>query len=210
MTNNELKAIEFLRHQIWSHSEVNESAKSYRFEHSLRVAEIGRRIASSEGLNLEALALGCILHDVGTFDSLEIPKDHGRVSAKISREFLNTLDLSKERIEEICYGIAIHVDDKADFDGKRTALNESIGDCDNIDRFDVYRIYGNLLYLKFEDMTLEEKLNHVNKVISKLRGYYEMQFATKTATTMWIEKLDFQIEFYERLKVQLQSGVIKD
>ncbi|MDF2884713.1 MAG: hypothetical protein K0R54_5283 [Clostridiaceae bacterium] len=206
MTNNELKAIEFLRQKIWKHNEINESAKRYRFEHSLRVAEIGRSIANSEGLNAEALALGCILHDVGTFDSLEIPKDHGRISAKISREFLNTLDLPKERIEEICYGIAIHVDDKADFDGKRTILNESIGDCDNIDRFDVYRIYGNLLYLKFEDMTLEEKLNHVNKVIPKLKGYYEMQFATKTATAMWIEKLAFQIEFYERLKVQLQSG----
>jgi uncharacterized protein len=154
------------------------------------------------------LVLGCILHDVGTFDSVENPKEHGRISAKITREFLNTLDLSEERIEEISYGIAIHVDDKADFEGKRTALNESIGDSDNIDRFDVYRIYDNLLYLKFEEMTIEEKLNHVNKVIPKLKGHCEMKFATKTATTMWLEKLAFQIEFYERLKAQLQSGVV--
>ncbi|MGV8983156.1 HD domain-containing protein [Clostridium sp.] len=208
MTNNELKAMEFLRQQIWKHNEINESTKKYRYEHSLRVAEIGRRIANSEGLDAKVLALGCILHDVGTFDSVENPKEHGRISAKITREFLNTFDLPEERIEEICYGIAIHVDDKADFEGERTALNESIGDSDNIDRFDVYRIYDNLLYLKFEEMTLEEKLNHVNKYIPKLKHYCEMKFATKTATAMWLEKLAFQIEFYERLKAQLQSGVV--
>ena len=210
MTNNELKAIEFLKQQIWKHSEINENAKRYRYEHSLRVAEIGRRIANSEGLDAEVLALGCILHDVGTFDSVENPKEHGRLSAKIARELLNTLDLLEERIEEICYGIAIHVDDKADFQGERTALNESIGDSDNIDRFDVYRIYDNLVYLKFDEMTLDEKLNHVNNYIPKLKGYCEMKFATKTSTNIWLEKLAFQIEFYERLKAQLQRGIVID
>jgi putative nucleotidyltransferase with HDIG domain len=208
MTNNELKAMEFLKQQIWKHNEINESSKRYRYEHSLRVADIGRKIANSEGLDAEVLALGCILHDVGTFDSVENPKNHGRISAQIAREFLNTLDLPKERIEEICYGIAIHVDDKADFEGERTLLNESIGDSDNIDRFDVYRLYDNLLYLKFDEMTLEEKLNHVNNFIPKLKSYCEMKFTTKTGTAMWIEKLAFQIEFYERLKAQLQSGVV--
>lgn len=207
MTNNELKAMEFLKQHIWKHDEINESAKRYRYEHSLRVAEIGRKISSSEDLDAEVLALGCILHDVGTFDSTESPKDHGRVSAKIAREFLHTLDLAEEKIEEICYGIAIHVDDKADFEGKRTALNESISDCDNIDRFDIYRIYETLQYLKFDEMTLEEKLTHINKVIPRLKGYYNLKLATETAAAMWGEKLDFQIEFYERLKAQLQSGV---
>lgn len=208
MTNNELKAIEFLKQQIWKHDEINESEKRYRYEHSLRVAEIGRRIAKSEGLNEEILALGCILHDVSTFDSMENPKEHGRVSAKTSREFLKSLDLQEEKIEEICYGIAIHVDDKADFEGERTVLSESIGDSDNIDRFDVYRIYENLQYLKFDEMLLNDKLEHVNKVIQKLNGYREMKFTTKTATIMWVDKVTFQIEFYKRLREQLQSGVM--
>ena len=47
-----------------------------------------------------------------------------------------------------------------------------------------------------------------NEFIPKLKRYCEMKFATKTATAMWLEKLAFQIEFYERLKAQLQSGVI--
>jgi putative nucleotidyltransferase with HDIG domain len=208
MTDNELKAMDFLKRQIWKHDEINESTKKYRYEHSLRVAEAGRRIAESEGLDAEILALGCILHDVGTFDSIENPREHGRLSSKIAREFLYTLGLSEERIEEICYGIAIHVDDKADFEGERTVLNESIGDSDNIDRFDVYRLYDTLQYLKFDEMAIEEQLAHVNNVIPRLRAYSEWRFATKTATAMWVDKVVFQIEFYERLKAQLQSGVV--
>lgn len=208
MTNNELKAMEFLKQQIWKHDEINESLKRYRFEHSLRVAEIGRRIAKSENLDEETLALGCILHDVSTFDSMENPVEHGRVSAKTSREFLKSLDIDDEKINDICYGIAIHVDDKSDFVGKRTVLSESISDCDNIDRYDVYRIYENLQYLKFDQMTINEKFNHVDKVIEKLSGYCEMKLATKTATSMWVDRLTFQLEFYKRLRDQLQSGVI--
>lgn len=208
MRNNELKAMEFLKQQIWKHDEINESTKRYRYEHSLRVAEIGRRIAKSEGLDVEILVLGCILHDVSTFDSMENPIEHGRVSAKTSRKFLQSLDLPEERIKEICYGIAIHVDDKADFEGERTVLSESISDSDNIDRYDVYRIYENLQYIKFDEMMLHEKLSHVDKVIQKLSDYSEMQLATKTATTMWIDRVTFQIEFYKRLRNQLQSGVV--
>jgi uncharacterized protein len=208
MSDNEFKAMEFLKQKIWMHGAIEESAKRYRYEHSLRVAAIGRRIANSEGLDAEALALGCILHDVGTFDSIKNPIDHGRVSARIAREFLCTLDLSEEKIEEICYGIAIHVDDKADFEGKRTVLGESISDSDNIDRYDVYRLYETLQYLKFSEMTLDEQLVHVIKAIAKLNGLLNMKFATETATSIWVDNVAFQIKFYERLKAQLQSGAV--
>jgi uncharacterized protein len=208
MSDNEFKAMGFLKQKIWMHGEIEESAKRYRYEHSLRVAAIGRRIANAEGLDAEALALGCILHDVGTFDSIKNSIDHGRVSARIAREFLCTLDLSEEKIEEICYGIAIHVDDKADFEGKRTVLGESISDSDNIDRYDVYRLYETLQYLKFSEMTLDEQLVHVIKAIAKLNGLLNMKFATETATTIWVDNVAFQIKFYERLKAQLQSGAV--
>ena len=36
----------------------------YRYEHSIRVANIGKTIAEKEGLNVENLMLGCLLHDV--------------------------------------------------------------------------------------------------------------------------------------------------
>ncbi len=33
-----------------------------------------------------------------------------------------------------------------------------------------------------------------------------MKFATKTATCMWLDRIIFQIDFYKRLKSQLESS----
>ena len=45
----------------------------------------------------------------------------------------------------MCYGIAIHIDDEADFEYERTPLAMSVGDADNIDRYDAYlRLYESL------------------------------------------------------------------
>jgi len=59
------------------------------------------------------------------------------------------IGINPSEVDEICYGIAIHVDGKSDFKGEKTPLALSIGDADNIDRFDVYRIYDGLRYHKF-------------------------------------------------------------
>lgn len=63
----------------------------YRFEHSWRVANIGREIAEREGFDVERMFVACLLHDVGY--SVEMKdendyKNHGRYGARIARPFL--------------------------------------------------------------------------------------------------------------------------
>lgn len=183
------------------------SEREYRYEHSVRVANIGKHIAEKEGLDAEAMAVACLLHDVSycmTFKDHEDYQNHGRYSAKIARPFLGELGFEPDVIGDICYGIAIHVDDKADFDGERTAFALTVGDADNIDRFDAYRIFENLKWIKYDEMGMEEKLEHTEKTIAKLRKYKELEFGTKTGHELWCEKLDFQIEFYQRLRHQAE------
>lgn len=93
--------------------------KQYRLEHSYRVANIGLEIAEKEGLDETAMVIACLLHDISYCETFgeEGWIEHGRRAAKIARPFLADLGLPEEQINEICYGIAIHVDDKADFDG---------------------------------------------------------------------------------------------
>ena len=55
-------------------------------------------------------------------------------------------------------GIAIHVDDEADFEGERTALALTIGDCDNIDRFDTYRYMIICVHKSLKNKVLKSKL----------------------------------------------------
>ena len=188
-------------------------AIEYRYEHLLRVASIALDIAKKEGLDEDRCYIGALLHDLGYSVPYDNPKEyvnHGRIGAKLARPFLESLGYSEEEVNEICYGIAIHVDDKADFEGKRTALAVTIGDADNIDRFDAFRIYDRLTWVDYKNLSLEKQKEHVDTVLSSLNKYLDYECATRTATLMWKEKISFQLEFYNRLKKQIENSTVKN
>ena len=188
-------------------------AIEYRYEHSLRVASIALDIAKKEGLDEDRCYIGALLHDLGYSVPYDNPKEyvnHGRIGAKLARPFLETLGYSEEEVNEICYGIAIHVDDKADFEGKRTALAVTIGDADNIDRYDAFRIYDRLTWVDYKNLSLEKQREHVDTALKSLNQYLDYECATRTATLMWKEKISFQLEFYNRLKKQIENSTVKN
>ena len=185
----------------------------YRIEHSFRVARIAGEIAEAEGLDQERLMVTALLHDIGYSKEYEKREDglnHGRVGAAIARPFLLGLGYSAEEVNEMCYGIAIHVDDKADFDGERNAFTLSIQDADNIDRFDAYRLYEGLASIKFETLPLAEQKAFVEKRIARLLQLREEPFGTETAIRHWHEKIDYQIGFFRRLQDQLENSEGQD
>ena len=183
--------------------------RDYRLEHSYRVANIAKTIAEAEGFDVAHAVIAGLLHDIAYCKEMITREDrlnHGRRSAAIARPFLESLGLSADTVNEICYGIAIHVDDEADFLWERTPFCETVGDADNIDRFDVYRIYESLQYIQFSEMPLSEKRERVNGTIDKLTRYKDMKLGTETAKKLWIERLDYQLGFYAKLKAQLDNS----
>ena len=108
--------------------------RDYRLEHSYRVANIAKTIAETEGFDVTCAVIAGLLHDIAYCEEMVTREDrmnHGRRSAAIARPFLESLGLSADAVNEICYGIAIHVDDKADFEWERTPFCETVGDADN-------------------------------------------------------------------------------
>ena len=187
----------------------NPTERDYRLEHSYRVANFAKAIAEAEGFDVTNAVIAGLLHDIAYCEEMVTREDrmnHGRRSAAIARPFLETLGLSADAVNEICYGIAIHVDDEADFQWERTAFCETVGDADNIDRFDAYRIYETLEYLKFSKMNLDDKREKVGSTIEKLNRFKEMKLGTATAKDLWIQRLDYYIGFYEKLKAQLDNS----
>ena len=183
--------------------------RDYRLEHSYRVANIAKNIAEAEGFNVTHAVIAGLLHDIAYCEEMLTREDkinHGRRSAAIARPFLESLGLSADVVNEICYGIAIHVDDQADFEWKRTPFCETVGDADNIDRFDVYRVYESLQFIRFNEMPLAEKQSRVDSIIDKLTQYKEIKLGTETATKLWIERLDYQLGFYAKMKAQLENS----
>ena len=192
-----------------SYLQANPAERDYRLEHSYRVANIAKSIAEAEGFDVTHAVIGGLLHDIAYCEEMVTREDrmnHGRRSAAIAREFLESIGLSADVVNEICYGIAIHVDDEADFEWIRTPFCETVGDADNIDRFDAYRIYETLEYLKFSEMRLDDKREKVASTIEKLTRFKEMKLGTATAKELWLQRLDYYIGFYEKLKAQMDSS----
>lgn len=192
-----------------SYLQDHPTERDYRLEHSYRVANIAKAIAEAEGFDVTNAVIAGLLHDIAYCEEMVTREDrmnHGRRSAAIARPFLESLDLSADAVNEICYGIAIHVDDEADFEWERTPFCETVGDADNIDRFDAYRIYDTLRWIKFSEMSLADKREKVMSTIDRLTGYKEMKMGTTTAKNLWIQRLDYYIGFYEKLKAQLDSS----
>ena len=184
-------------------------AKAYRLEHTYRVANIGRQIARKEGLDETGMVVACLLHDLSYCEEFGEKgwREHGRRSAAIARPFLESLGLPAALIGEICYGIAIHVDDEADFPGERTPFALSVGDADNLDRLDAYRIHETLAHDGFLEMPYAEKLAYVQNRLTRLRGLLDMPMGTKTAEVIWKDRVGFYIAFCEKLAAQLACSV---
>ena len=129
--------------RVWKFFSIAEQEKEQAFLRQMhragwklvRVGGLCRQIAQASGMDPEAACIAGLLHDAAY--GMDVPADydwnnHGRDSARIARPFLNTLGLDAQVVEDICYGIAIHVDDQADFAGRRTPFAETVGDADNM------------------------------------------------------------------------------
>lgn len=200
------QALDFLRERFLSSDAMDAAARSYRFRHTLRVAELGRRIARAEGLSEDALVVGCLLHDLAYSEVMPDEaawRGHGRRSAALARPFVETLALPDADREALLFGIAIHVDDVSGFPGERSPLACSIGDCDNLDRFDVYRVYEQLERVGFSTLDADAQQAFVAKAQAHLRHCENAPVSTATARALWQDRLAFQNEFYRRLSAQL-------
>ncbi len=185
-------------------------ARAYRLEHTYRVANIAKQIAQREGFNQTEAVIAGLLHNVSYCEEFDANgwKEHGRRAAKMARPFLEELGLAQERVNDICYGIAIHVDDEADYAGEKTPFALTVGDADNIDRFDAYRIHETLHHEGFLEKALWEKQEIVEKRLGRLRELSGMPLGTKTAEEIWQERLSFYTAFYEKLLAQLRSSSV--
>jgi len=192
----------------------NPKDKTYRLDHSVRVSNLCREIALQEGFDPEAAAIAGLLHDIAY--GMDTPegydwKNHGRDGARIARPFLESLGFFGETVNDICYAIAIHVDDKADFDGRRIPFTETVGDADNIDRFDAYRIYESVRYqARLEERTHSEALEWLRERLRYLEKLGGIDFATPTATGLWKDKVEFQRQYFSRLLAQMERSTLSE
>lgn len=163
----------------------------YRWHHSLRVAQFGKIIAETEGVEPEMVSAACLLHDIAWFDTTaENSREHGRMGAEIARKYLETIGYAAKEIENICYSVASHVDE----DHPKTLEAKILSDADNVDRFGPYRI----LQWCFADIADYEKLCvKLTERILRLETYRdENPLFTSTGQQLFAEQLNLQMRFF--------------
>ena len=201
------KSINFLQAKLNSSTNIDDVEKLYRFEHSMRVANIAKTIAKREEQDIFISTMAAILHDVGKFDT-DINADHGRVSADVARPFLKTLNISQKQEDDIHFCIAVHVDGKAGYDYPDIKEADTVSDADNIDRFGVYRIYQQLAWDKVETTTAAENVERYTERIKKLEHFRDTYtLSTTTANEMLKHNVNTQVEFYKNLVNELKLTV---
>lgn len=178
----------------------------YRYEHTLRVAAIGKRIAIEEKLPVEALIIGCLLHDIGysQCETAEECNKHAEFGEKVARAYLEKLNLPKELKESIGRGILIHDGDFSQIDGAPTTFELCIRDADDIDRFDALRM-GMSAKLVIGEHPVCDIINNCINRIKSLEPMLQHECATKTANRLWQANITYQLDYFKRLLEQMES-----
>lgn len=189
-----------------------ETGPQYRYAHTLRVAELGRRIARAEGLDEEMLVLGCLLHDIGYVQCTSHADydDHGLLSARIAADFLVKQGYDPAKTESICYGIRIHTLAEEKRPRSPTVLEASVDNADDLDRFDAYRLYDWLRWLKPEQLSCAELQAQAGRWLQRCRRYAQMRLATPTANRLWQERLALYTDYFTRLCGQMDTTLAWD
>jgi HD superfamily phosphodiesterase len=176
--------------------------REYRWRHTLRVSQWGKKIAIIEGADIELVVAACLLHDIASFDVLENDNDHGRAGAIVARPFLQELGYLPEQVENICTSVAEHVDVQE----PSTLEARIVTDADNIDRFGAYRV----LYLcqpKIKDYL--ELTEFLQKRVGRLEAYLAKNpMQTKRGQEIFEEQLKFQINFFRKFIEESDSSVL--
>ncbi len=178
---------------------------SYRYEHSLRVALWGKRIAEAEGWDSEPLVIACLLHDLGYLlcDTIEEWSMHPAYGAELARLFLEKISYNSNLIDDICQAILIH-DKWNDVPEDATPFVLSVRDADDLDRFDIMRVFmmgrsdiGERCAKELSELCVTRE--------QMLTDWQDRICGTDTAKAFWLEKLKMRRQFYEALREEMQG-----
>lgn len=178
---------------------------TYRYEHTLRVAQWGKKIAEGEGWNPEPLVIACLLHDVGyplCKDMTDL-KNHPKYSAELAAKFLKRLSYDGGMSKSICRAIEIH-DKWNDVPTDANAFELSVRDADDLERFDVMRICM-LGRSDIGERSAGELIEICDTRLAEINASYDRKCGTETAKKLWEEELVRRKQFYEELKRQMQG-----
>lgn len=234
MTERISKTVQFLRETFDSSEywKTRPTAKAYRYDHSMRVANYAKTIGLAEGMDVEALEVAALLHDVSygldfniknslyykkpcpeleSFSFEELIMHHGYVSALHSMDFVNSLGFSPETTTDILYAIATHIQmpEVSVINGQDSVFVKTIRDADEIDHVGSFRFYEDLMKFNFTDKTQEERQQFVWSTKGITQSHMEnmyLDLRTETAKKLYKQNCDYRFSVLENLQALIDNS----
>lgn len=197
------ESIEYLKEYLSACNAPFEEIE-YRIGHSLRVANIGRRIAEVEGGDIYIVTIACILHDIGKFDTKN-DSEHGRVSEGLAMNFLKNSKLSVYVRNHICHCIGAHVDRISCNDHIVTLEEKIVRDADTIDRFGAHKTKLRMFWeLENESCLYHDIMNDTMRTLLMLEdNVLNRKLETEEGQRRFEGTIERQISFYRSLVEEL-------
>ena len=162
--------------------------------HVKRVLQNARRIHAHEGGSWPLIESIIWLHDIGRKDEEKKKKNHAILSAKSAGEFLKSLDLSSQDIQEIRHGILGH---SYSMGGRPQTLEAQIAsDADKLDAIGAVGLFRVCAYQGQKKLGISEVISHINEKILKLESRIFLDYSKEIAH----ERSSFILEFKKRIE----------
>lgn len=158
------------------------------------VVKHAKHIAKKEGMDIDIVEIGALLHDIGRIDVPLDAKDHAAPSAIKAEIFLKTLKLDKDIIESIKDTVLFH---SAGMHPKtREAL--AVYDADKLDHIGPRGMIRDILFDHIDDpkLNIHELMEHASKIAENRIN----NFKTKTGKQLGIRYIDYTKEFIKGYK----------
>jgi len=167
--------------------------------HIKRVLQNARRIHAHEGGGGSWPLIESIvwLHDIGRIDEKKKKKNHAIISAKSAGDFLKTLNLSSQDIQEIRHGILGH---SYSMGGKPQTLEAQItSDADKLDALGAVGIFRVCAYQGQKNLGISEVIAHLDEKILKLENQMFLDYSKILAKDRTKIIIDFKKQLQDEL-----------
>ena len=161
--------------------------------HVERVVRLAKYIAEREGADVEVVVTAAKLHDIARGE-----KNHAIKGAEIARKILS--DRDPEFVERVAHCIEAH-----SFSSgvePETLEAKVLSDADKLDAIGAIGVARAFLYSGEKGRSIEETLEHFEEKLLKLGDCLYTETARKIAE----RRHEFMLEFYRRLKEELEFG----
>ncbi len=161
--------------------------------HIERVVKLARLIAEREGADVDVVVKAAEFHDIARGSA-----NHAAESARLARELLK-----KEGYDEAFISAVVHAIEAHSFSGNvkpETIEAKVLSDADKLDATGAIGVARAFLYSGESGRSIEETLKHFEEKLLRLKD----AMYTETGRIIAQRRHEFLVEFYKRIKAELE------